>query len=698
MQSKACVLLLLSLALPAVAQTPIDRHAVVTRHDPVVHQLEPQAALTVGNGHFAFTADVTGLQSFGDYYYAHGFPLETKVSWAWHSRANPHGYTLHDADVPFSAYGRTVNFPTDQDSEAGQWLRQNPHDLPLARVGLLLDGQPLQTNQLSDIDQRLDLWRGRLDSHYALAGVPVKVTTVVHGERDLVAFTLDSPLLTAGRIAIGVDFPRGYDPAVKNMPDLDWSHDDEHATTLMTQTANSAEFARTIDDAHHRVVLRWQGKAKLQRNSRHHYQLLATGAGPLGVSIEFIHDGTANAQLLTFSKVAESAEHIWRDYWQSGAAIDFAGSSDPRANELERRVVLSQYLMGVQERSAEPAQETALTASSWYGKHHTEMMWWHSAHWILWGRSAEAERMLQWYVQHLPQAKALAAERGLNGARWAKMVGPDDDESPGGNALILWNQPQAIQLAELLYQAKPDRKILQRYGELVQATAEAMSSMLSWEADKQRYSLLPPIWISQEIYQPTQSVNPGFELALWRYGLQTAQAWRQRRGLPENAEWNRQLAALAPLPQKNGKYVAIESIPDTFDNAASRKDHPTMLAPLALLQDPTVDKPTMDATLQAVLQSWDFGPQSWGWDYPLLAMTALRLGRPAQAIDLLLQEAPNNHYLVNGHCPQQGAGLPVYLPANGALLTAVAMLATNWNPATAPGGWQLRVEAMSPLP
>jgi hypothetical protein len=46
------------------AYSPIDRQALVTRHNPVLTAIDPLSPLTVGNGEFAFGADVTGLQTF----------------------------------------------------------------------------------------------------------------------------------------------------------------------------------------------------------------------------------------------------------------------------------------------------------------------------------------------------------------------------------------------------------------------------------------------------------------------------------------------------------------------------------------------------------------------------------------------------------------------------------------------------------
>jgi hypothetical protein len=55
-----------------------------------------------------------------------------------------------------------------------------------------------------------------------------------------------------------------------------------------------------------------------------------------------------------------------------------------------------------------------------------------------------------------------------------------------------------------------------------------------------------------------------------------------------------------------------------------------------------------------------------------MAMTAARLGDRKLALDALM-ETPKNHWLPNGQTRQRG-NLPVYLPSNGALLSAVALM------------------------
>ena len=657
------------------AADTIDRHKIVAAYSPTLKSLDMLSPFTLGNGKFAFTADVTGLQSFGDEYYSAGFPLETKARWAWHSKPGKN-YSLVEANEEYTAYGRKVGFPTEMESEAAQWLRQNPHDLPLGRIGLLLDGKKIETGKISNIEQHLDLWQGKLTSRYSLEGNAVHMERAVHVTRDLLGLQINSELINSARLSFQFRFPRGYDFAVKNTPDIDWQHDKEHTTRVQTQKGHALVLERKVDDLVFTIAIRWQGSAEIKQNSAHDFEIVPAGNNkkPFALTVEYLEQDAKKSRDLRFKQIATSAQEYWKDYWSKGAFVDFTRSKDAQASELQRRTLLSQYLLAAQARASIPTQETGLTTSSWYGKFHTEMAWMHYAHWILWNRTDLALPMLDWYAQNLEKAQAIATSRGLDGARWPKMVGPNGRESPGGNALIIWNQPHPIHLSEMLFEKTQDKKVLTKYADVVEESAKAMSSMLSWDEKNKRYILDSPIWIAQEIYTPKESRNPTYELAYWRYGLETAQQWRIRRGLPKNEIWQKQLASLAVLPIKDGKYVAMESIPDTFDNVKSREDHPSMLAPTAFFNDAHIDKEIMNNTLNAVVKHWAFETHIWGWDYPMLAMAAAHLERRDIAVQLLLMDSRNNHYLPNGHVPQLGSDLAVYLPANSSMLSAVATM------------------------
>jgi hypothetical protein len=91
----------------------------------------------------------------------------------------------------------------------------------------------------------------------------------------------------------------------------------------------------------------------------------------------------------------------------------------------------------------------------------------------------------------------------------------------------------------------------------------------------------------------------------------------------------------------------------------------------------------MRRTLDWVWENWNW-PDTWGWDYPMIAMTAARLGEPERAVDALLLDTPKNHYGLNGQVYQR-PGLTIYLPANGGLLYAAALMAAGWDSPSSAG-------------
>jgi hypothetical protein len=425
-------------------------------------------------------------------------------------------------------------------------------------------------------------------------------------------------------------------------------------------------------------------------------------------SLEFVatftpDDRSTPAQ--SFEETQTAARTHWNNFWTSGGAIDLSGSSDPRWRELERRIVLSQYLTAIQCAGRYPPQETGLTFNSWEGKFHLEMHWWHAAQFALWNRLPLLDRSLGYYESILPRGRQTARTQGYRGARWPKMTSPSGTESPSSiGPFLVWQQPHPIFYAELVYRERADRATLERFRDVVFDTAEFMASYATLDAAASRYVLGPPLQCAQEIFPKDRTSNCTFELAYWRWGLETAQTWRVRLGLTRDQEWDTVLAGLAALPVRDGKYLFAATAPGSFDDPRLAKDHPTVTAAFGLLPGPGVDRETMRRTFDWIWQRWSWA-DTWGWDYPMLAMTAARLGDPARAIDALLLDTPKNVYRANGHNHQR-PGLTIYLPGNGGLLYAAAFMAAGWDGAPdrpapgfpADGRWVVRSERLRRAP
>ena len=275
------------------------------------------------------------------------------------------------------------------------------------------------------------------------------------------------------------------------------------------------------------------------------------------------------------------------------------------------------------------------------------------------------------------------------------MTDPSGRDSPSPiGPLLCWQQPHPLMYIELLRRAYPNRQILYEYRDIIEATADFMASFAQWNESKQRYDLGPPLIPAQENHRPEDTLNPPFEVEYWRWGLFVAIYFFEMLDLPVNSKWREVASRLALLPVDKEKhaYLAHENCPKTYDQFAS--DHPEMLFALGMLPGPSVDKTIMSNTLDMVLKTWNL-ESLWGWDFPAMAMTAFRLGRKKDAIDLLLMQTPKNSYRANGHNPQlPRTDLPVYLPGNGALLLAMSLMAQDWEDED----WEMQAEGLLPIP
>ncbi|HET7623676.1 MAG TPA: hypothetical protein VFM25_00305 [Verrucomicrobiae bacterium] len=703
----ACLSFFLSAKSSVAAEQPIDRHALVTRHNPVLHQFDAKNPFSVGNGQFAFTADVTGLQTFADDF-TNTTPLGTLSQWGWHTFPNPNHWSIDTFHFKeFNVFGRKVGYadvPGNHQTPEVKWLRANPHRLHLGKIAFVLtksDGAPAQTNDLSDIEQTLDLWDGILRSHFKFDGRTVEVETICHPDRDELAVRVVSSLLKDGRLKLEIRFPYGTGSTVT----ADWSKPEAHETILRQPRENAAEFTRKLDDDSYYVSAKWTDGAKLSQVARHRFFITSS---PEKDSMEFVaafSPKPLTESLPSFAETKAAAISHWNHFWSTGGAIDLSGSKDPRWHELERRIVLSEYLTAIQCSGEYPPQETGLTYNTWEGKFHLEMHWWHAAHFALWDRLPMLEKSLGYYHDILPRAEGTAKRQGYAGARWPKMTSPSGAESPSPvGPFLIWQEPHPIFYAELCYRAHPDRATLEKFKDVVMQTAEFMASYPEWQTNEHRYVLGPVLQCAQEIFPKNHTLNPTFELTYWRWGLETAQKWRERLGLPREAKWDYVLKNLAKLPTEKNKYLFAESATGTYTDGKWTDDHPSVTAAFGMLPGPGVDRATMRRTLDWIWDNWNW-PDTWGWDYGMLAMCAARLGEPERAVDALLLDTPKNHYGINGHNYQR-PGLTIYLPGNGSLLYATAMMAGGWDGAPkkhAPGfpdngQWTVRCENLQRAP
>ncbi len=407
----------------------IDRQAVVNRHHVILHGADAECPLQLGNGHFAFNTDVTGLQTF------YG---NTLSDWGWHAFPLPEGMSVKDRTrSEYITRGRKRYYLSpvpDEQKVLADWLDDNPHRLNLGRLRFVDGhGKTLQAADLSVIHQELDIWSGILSSRFIYAGETVQVETCVHPEMSLMAVRIDSPLVSDGRLQVALDLPYPahedfpYVPPDGRMPSwYDGNRPANQEIRIAGQTIDRIDLVRRVDETTYYVTMASTSQGVHFRSSTdgQSYVLHGEGSTELTLICAF-GERSLPTSLPSFIQTKTAAADSWAGYWQSGGIIDFSGSQDPRWKELERRVVLSLYAMKVNSTGASPPQESGLLRNSWNGKFHLEMTAWHGAHFLLWGREHLLDGWVKWYRDiGLPAARREAQAEGWKGAKWLKTSHP----------------------------------------------------------------------------------------------------------------------------------------------------------------------------------------------------------------------------------------------------------------------------------
>jgi len=340
------------------------------------------------------------------------------------------------------------------------------------------------------------------------------------------------------------------------------------------------------------------------------------------------------------------------------------------------------------------------SATGWYGKFHAEMFLWHLGHWGRWGRWDLVNRAMPGvYERFLPTSIERASSQGYKGARWGKESDPTGRSAPGEiNSLLIWQQPHPMHFAEYEYRSFPSNGTLQKWDDIVTETADFMAEYAFWNESAGVYDLGPPMYPMSENTNPNVTVNPTFELAYWRFGLSRAAEWRRRQGKFVPSTWLHVAENLAPLPVEDDTYVIYQGIPGMWQNATFDEDHPSMTGIYGWLppQPDQFNLTIMQNTAAQVYATWNF-TYSYGWDFPLLAMNAARLGHIDEAFDFLLE---TNFQFDDAGYQVGGARVPTpYMPGAASMLWAVALLAGGWDGSEGshfPKAWMVDAEGFTP--
>ncbi|KAJ0383686.1 hypothetical protein COL922a_009983 [Colletotrichum nupharicola] len=656
--------------LPALALGSIDRQRIVSQFNVVRTSLidNETTPLQVGNGNFAFNVDNTGMQTF--------LPFNTLSSWAWHNDSLPtNGEKLSDyTGVPRLTHGRNVSYdvPDPNLPAVSQWLIGNPNRINLGRIGLKYKGATLSADKITEPRQELELWSGTITSTFKVDGEAVKVITQGDFDTDAVTFQIDSNLMASGDLEVELDFP--YPPihstkykyeVFAGVYDFPLNH-----TTRIVNSCGRPDLAHIyheLQETSYYVNLRWPSNSSphLSRDepegsekiTAHRYTLASNSSASSVLFTAHFSPDRQDPEIP--STVQERNRAGWHEYWSEGGFVDLTLSSNPNATELQRRIILSQYHVRVNSAaSGQSPQESGLMNNGWWPKM-TEL------------------------------------ETGVS--------------SPGGiNGLLLWQQPHTMYSAELAYQSSPTDETLKRWNEAITAAADYMASYAWFNETSGHYDLGPPSYgVTENTPGPSETLNLAYEIAYWRYGLDTAREWKKRLDQPVPDKWTTVAEKIAPPSEIDGLYAVYEGQNSSWwEDPALNGDPRSLIMIQGILPDtPAVDPEVALRTADKVWEVWT-DQKIRGWGRPVLAINSARIGNPERAIYHLTAYSywkfDDAGFAVRGG---DGGTPPPFIPGNAGFLYAVAYMVAGWqgSEGDAPGfpkdgGWIVKQEGLQKAP
>lgn len=584
----------------------------IIKYNLKFNHIDSKNPVTIGNGDFAITLDQTGTQSLYETY--KDIPLSTmsNKNWFYKDKKN-----IKPSYVDGKAY---MLFNLDNDPNY-QINRQYPFKYSFMQILLYDNDKLIDINNIKDVKQELDLYKGIVTSSFNYKEKINKTISFIYQDHDEFNFKLQSDNLN---LALKFNYPsytkNGY--RLDILPNVLVKED---RITLLYDDKNSLSF-------------------KLKSSSN--YQIVEN-------TLIFDDNNVSFSLALDEIKEGKLLDEFWK--CDNGIIID--------NEELEKKMVLSKYLLHVNSTGIYPPQESGLTYNCWNSKFHLEMHLIHSLWNIYNNHVGDLVKSFDYYLSIMPSSLKRASLNGYKGLRFPKMTGPDGEDSPSNiGPLLIWQAPHILFMLQEIYYLYNKENIIKKYEPLISGTIDFMISFLTLKDSK--YQMLDPLLEACESIPLDRCQNPSFELEYWRYTL-------ERQPKIDTVLYGHQRYDYLDITSKiitpkedDGIYLKTYGVIDKYD---LYKDHPTEGFLMSFFKSKIVDKEKMVKTIDYILKNMDLSSY-WGWDFPFLGLSLLNCGEIEKSIEVTQLNTINNQYLYNGYNTSPRDDLKAYLPGNGAFL------------------------------
>ena len=584
----------------------------IIKYNLKFNNIDSKNPVTIGNGDFAITLDQTGTQSLYEIY--KDIPLSTMSNKNWFYKDKK---DIKPSYVDGKAY---MLFNLDNDPNY-QTNRQYPFKYSFMQILLYDNDKLIDINNIKDVKQELDLYKGIVTSSFNYKEKINKTTSFIYQDHDEFNFKLQSDNLN---LTLKFNYPsytkNGY--RLDILPNVLVKED---RITLLYDDKNSLSF-------------------KLKSSSK--YQIVEN-------TLIFDDNNVSFSLALDEIKEGKLLDEFWK--CDNGIIID--------NEELVKKMVLSKYLLHVNSTGIYPPQESGLTYNCWNSKFHLEMHLIHSLWNIYNNHVGDLVKSFDYYLSIMPSSLKRASLNGYKGLRFPKMTGPDGEDSPSNiGPLLIWQAPHILFMLQEIYYLYNEENIIKKYEPLISGTIDFMISFLTLKDSK--YQMLDPLLEACESIPLDRCQNPSFELEYWRYTLERQPKIDTVLYGHQRYDYMDITSKIITPKEDDGIYLKTYGVIDKYD---LYKDHPTEGFLMSFFKSKIVDKEKMVKTIDYILKNMDLSSY-WGWDFPFLGLSLLNCGEIEKSIEVTQLNTINNQYLYNGYNTSPRDDLKAYLPGNGAFL------------------------------
>jgi hypothetical protein len=293
----------------------------------------------VGNGEFSYGVDLTGLQTFPEFYAA-GFPLITMSEWG-----------------------------TDRVKKAG-----NTYRYQLGTIGLSIlkkTGKEISINDVNNPVQKLNLQTGEIESRFNIEGVPVHLKTVCHSDYDMISVMIVSALIKEHRIKIKIKFPS----CITSSKGLKYDLPGKNTTRILADTNNYSILSRTRDIDNYYILI-WRNSAELEEINPYLYFLEPHRSDSIfSFSFQFMKS-LETGRMQNFGETEEASRRSWNKFWSTVSSVNYPEFTDPSSKVPEKQMRISLYCTRIQGIVPHSMEKICLTYNNWFGKFNLELHWW----------------------------------------------------------------------------------------------------------------------------------------------------------------------------------------------------------------------------------------------------------------------------------------------------------------------------------